>query len=212
MRCTAPLATTADAAALRPWAARLRAVFEAPAAADKAQLIDALLVAADCRPRLVSHGAGKPFHFHYAPVETGLAARVRALTAAGLGHVVDGGAGDRLRACDRPGCGVAFIDTSRNGRRHFCSVRCANQVNVANHRQRRRVRASRHRACTSWRRQAERRRRLRSAAAAGRRGAGGAASRLGRAEVAEEEPLGAVELEPRHRHMVAGIGVQALLR
>jgi predicted RNA-binding Zn ribbon-like protein len=134
-----PLATTADAAALGPWAARLRAVFEAPAAADKAPLVDALLVAADCRPRLVSHGPGKPFHFHYAPVETGLAARVRALTAAGLGHVVDGGAGDRLRACDRPGCGVAFIDTSRNGRRRFCSVRCANQVNVANHRQRRRV-------------------------------------------------------------------------
>ena len=103
-----PLATTGDAAALRPWAVRLRAVFEAPVAADKARLIDALLVAADCRPRLVSHGAGKPFHFHYAPVETGLAARVLALTAAGLGHVVDGGAGDRLRACDRPGCGVAF--------------------------------------------------------------------------------------------------------
>ena len=103
------------------------------------QLTDALLVAADCRPRLVSHGGGRPFHFHYAPVETGLAARVRALTAAGLGHVVDGGGGARLRACDRPGCGVAFIDTSRNGRRRFCSVRCANQVNVASHRQRRRA-------------------------------------------------------------------------
>ena len=132
-------ATAAQAAALRPWAARLRAVFEAADVADKARLADALLVAADCRPRLVSHAAGKPFHFHYAPVETGLAARVRALTAAGLGHVVDGGAGARLRACDRPGCGVAFIDTSRNGRRRFCSVRCANQVNVATHRQRRRA-------------------------------------------------------------------------
>jgi len=133
------LGTAADAAALRPWTARLREVFEATAVADKARLTDALLVAADCRPRLVSHGGGKPFHFHYAPVETGLAARVRALTAAGLGHVVDGGAGARLRACDRPGCGVAFIDTSRNGRRRFCSVRCANQVNVASHRRRRRV-------------------------------------------------------------------------
>ena len=132
-------APEAEAAALRPWAARLRAVFEAADVADKARLADALLVAADCRPRLVSHAAGKPFHFHYAPVETGLAARVRALTAAGLGHVVDGGAGARLRACDRPGCGVAFIDTSRNGRRRFCSVRCANQVNVATHRQRRRA-------------------------------------------------------------------------
>jgi predicted RNA-binding Zn ribbon-like protein len=130
------LGTAADAAALRPWTARLREVFEATAVADKARLADALLVAADCRPRLVSHGGGKPFHFHYAPVETGLAARVRALTAAGLGHVVDGGAGARLRVCDRPGCGVAFIDTSRNGRRRFCCVRCANQVNVANHRRR----------------------------------------------------------------------------
>jgi predicted RNA-binding Zn ribbon-like protein len=137
-----PRATAADAAALRPWAARLRAVFEAAAVAGKAQLTDALLVAADCRPRLVSHGPGQPFHFHYAPVETGLAARVRALTAAGLGHVLDGGAGARLRACDRPGCGVAFIDTSRNGRRRFCSVRCANQVNVAGHRQRQRGAAS----------------------------------------------------------------------
>ena len=132
-------ATAAEAAALHPWAPRLRAVFEAAEVAGKARLTDALLVAADCRPRLVSHGAGQPFHFHYAPVETGLAARVRALTAAGLGHVVDGGGGARLRVCDRPGCGVAFIDTSRNGRRRFCSVRCANQVNVTNHRQRQRA-------------------------------------------------------------------------
>jgi predicted RNA-binding Zn ribbon-like protein len=136
-----PMATAAQAAALRPWAARLRQVFEAPAVDGKARLTDALLVAADCRPRLVSHGAGKPHHFHYAPVQTGLAARVRALTAAGLAHVIDGGGGTRLRACDRAGCDVAFIDTSRNGRRHFCCVRCANQVNVASHRQRRRDRS-----------------------------------------------------------------------
>jgi predicted RNA-binding Zn ribbon-like protein len=133
-----PAVTEEDAAALRPWSARLRAVFEAPSVAAKAGLADALLVAADCRPRLVSHGAGRPHHFHYAPVETGLAARVRALTAAGLAHVIDAGGGTRLRACDRDGCGTAFLDTSRNGRRHFCAVRCANQVNVANHRQRRR--------------------------------------------------------------------------
>ena len=139
MRCTARWRrrrTPPRSARGRPGCAR----YSRPRpAADKARLADALLVAADCRPRLVSHGPGKPYHFHYAPVETGLAARVRALTAAGLGHVIDGGAGARLRVCDRPGCGVAFIDTSRNGRRRFCSVRCANQVNVANHRQRRRV-------------------------------------------------------------------------
>jgi predicted RNA-binding Zn ribbon-like protein len=135
-----PAATAADAAALRPWTARLRAVFAADGVAARALLADALLVDADCRPRLVSHADGQPFHFHYAPAEGSLAARVRALTASGLAHVIDGGAGARLRACDRAGCGVAFLDTSRNGRRRFCSVRCANQVNVAAHRQRTRTR------------------------------------------------------------------------
>ena len=131
--------TTADEVrALRPWAGRLRQVFEAGTVAEKAEHADALLVAADCRPRLVSHGAGLPVHFHYAPVRTGLAARVKALTAAGVAHVIDGGGGSRLRACSRSGCGVVFLDTSRNGRRHFCTVRCANQVNVANHRLRQR--------------------------------------------------------------------------
>ena len=133
-----PHVAAEDALALSAWAVRLREVFASPAVTEKAELTDALLLAADCRPRLVSHGAGKPHHFHYAPVQTGLAARVRALTAAGLAHVIDGGGGTRLRACARDGCGVAFLDTSRNGRRHFCGVRCANQVNVANHRRRQR--------------------------------------------------------------------------
>jgi predicted RNA-binding Zn ribbon-like protein len=133
-------ATADDALALRPWVARLREVFEAGPVAVKAELADALLVAADCRPRLVSHGAGQPFHFHYAPVGWDLAARVRALTAAGLAHVIDAGGAPRLRSCVRPGCGVVFLDTSRNGRRHFCTLRCANQVNVTAHRQRERQR------------------------------------------------------------------------
>jgi predicted RNA-binding Zn ribbon-like protein len=131
-----PMTSADEATALRPWAARLREIFEAGNVEEKAERADALLVAADCRPRLVSHGAGLPFHLHYAPVLTGLAARAKALTAAGVAHVIDYGGGSRLRVCDRAGCGVAFIDTSRNGRRHFCSVRCANQVNVANHRDR----------------------------------------------------------------------------
>lgn len=133
-----PAATAAQVRVLRPWAQRLREIFEAGTVTEKAQRADALLVAADCRPRLVSHGPGLPFHFHYAPVRTGLAARVKSLTAAGLAHVIDDGAGSRLRACRRAGCGTVFLDTSRNARRHFCSIRCANQVNVANHRRRQR--------------------------------------------------------------------------
>jgi len=58
---------------------------------------DDLLLAADRGPRLVSHDTGLPFHFHYVSVQAGLAARVKALTAAGLAHVIDDGAGPRLR-------------------------------------------------------------------------------------------------------------------
>jgi len=133
-----PAATAAQMRAIGSWARRLREVFEAGTVAEKAERADALLVAADCRPRLVSHGAGLPFHFHYVSVHAGLGARVKALTAAGVAHVIDDEGGSRLGACSRDGCRTVFIDTSRNGRRHFCSVRCANQVNVANHRLRRR--------------------------------------------------------------------------
>jgi predicted RNA-binding Zn ribbon-like protein len=136
-----PEPTAAQARALRPWAGRLRAIFEAGPVAAKAGLADELLVSARCMPRLVSHGEGLPFHLHYAPVRDDLPARVRALTAAGIAHLIDDGFGDRLGACARRGCATAFIDTSRNGGRKFCSVRCANQVNVALHRSRQRARA-----------------------------------------------------------------------
>ena len=77
--------------------------------------------------------SGQPYHLHYVAAGAGLPARVRALTAAGLAHAIDDGAGHRLRVCGRR-LRAAFVDTSRNGRRQFCSVRCANQVNVARHR------------------------------------------------------------------------------
>ena len=129
-----PTVTGRQIRALEPWAGALRTVFEAATEAERAERADALLIAADCRPRLVRHADGLPFHLHYAPVRAGLAARVRALTAGGLAHVIDDGSGFRLRVCQRAGCGIAFLDVSRNGRRRFCSLRCANQVNVANHR------------------------------------------------------------------------------
>ncbi|WP_425086266.1 CGNR zinc finger domain-containing protein, partial [Streptomyces hainanensis] len=49
---------------------------------------------------------------------------------------VAGGEGP-LRVARR-GCGLAYVDTSRNGRRAYCSVRCANNDAVARHREQRR--------------------------------------------------------------------------
>jgi predicted RNA-binding Zn ribbon-like protein len=132
-----PVPASGQLAALRAWAARLREVFDAADPDGQARAVDTLLRASDCRPSLVSHD-GQPYHLHYAPVTTDLVARVKALTAAGLAHVIAEGGGHRIRCCQRAGCANVFVDVSRNGGRCFCSVRCANQVNVARHRARHR--------------------------------------------------------------------------
>jgi predicted RNA-binding Zn ribbon-like protein len=41
---------------------------------------------------------------------------------------------DRLGRCVAPACGRAFVDTSANRSRRYCSTRCATRVNVATHR------------------------------------------------------------------------------
>jgi predicted RNA-binding Zn ribbon-like protein len=133
-----PVPGEAELADLRDWTARLRSVFEPLAEAERAELVNDLLVESDCRPRLITHD-GLPHHLHYRPLAGDLAARVKAFTAAGLAYLIAEGWGSRLGRCQRDGCAVAFVDTSRNGTRRFCSVRCANQVNVSNHRVRRRT-------------------------------------------------------------------------
>jgi hypothetical protein len=131
-----PAADEATAGELGRWAEKLRPPFETTGT-DQAAAVDALLVASDARPRLVSHD-GQPHHLHYAPLNADLTSRVKALTAAGLAQLIADGAAGRLGSCAREGCAVVFVDTSRNGRRAFCSVRCANAVNVQRHRARRR--------------------------------------------------------------------------
>jgi hypothetical protein len=41
---------------------------------------------------------------------------------------------ERIRACGANPCRQIFVDTSRNGRRPYCSRRCANRVNQSRHR------------------------------------------------------------------------------
>jgi predicted RNA-binding Zn ribbon-like protein len=131
-----PTVDETAAGELRRWAERLRLAFETTGA-EQAAVVGALLIAADCRPRLVSHD-GLPHHLHNAPLDADVTTRVKALTAAGLAQLIADGAAGRLGSCTREGCPVVFVDTSRNGRRTFCSVRCANAVNVQRHRARRR--------------------------------------------------------------------------
>ena len=60
---------------------------------------------------------------------------MKAYTASGLAHAFCQDPG-RLGRCDRDGREIVDVDTSRNGRRRYCSTRCANRVYVAEHRER----------------------------------------------------------------------------
>ncbi|MGM1063747.1 CGNR zinc finger domain-containing protein [Saccharothrix sp. Mg75] len=115
---------------LTRWAARLSPVFDHTP--DRVALVNALLAEAAARPYVSTHD-DRPPHLHFAPEDAPTPDRVRAFTAAGLAHVVCEDPG-RLGRCARPGCAVVYVDTSRNGRRRYCTTRCANRVHVAAHR------------------------------------------------------------------------------
>ena len=119
---------------------RLRAIFEAEEDHRAAELINALLVESHALPQLTAHD-GEPWHLHYTALEEPLAVRLAAETAMGLAAVLRAGGIERMSTCADDRCGDVFVDTSRNRSRRFCSETCANRLNVAAHRARRRAQA-----------------------------------------------------------------------
>jgi len=128
----------AEARELTRWADRLRPVFAETDVTRRVRLVNELLAAVAAPPYISQHDGRAP-HFHYAEHDAPLVHRVQAYTAGGLAHALCDDP-DRIGRCDRPACGTVFVDTSRNGRRRFCSTRCANQSHVADHRRRRQER------------------------------------------------------------------------
>ena len=119
-------ATRRDVAALRPLRDRLRAVFEAVDAGRPRQAVDrlnALLVDHPIRPQISGHD-DSDWHLHL--TERGdVAARYAANAVMGLAVLVTQLGLDRLGICAAAGCRNAFVDTSTNRSRRYCSDRCA---------------------------------------------------------------------------------------
>ena len=124
---------------LAGWIDRLRAVFTEPDLTRRVRLVNELLATVASPPYISQHDGRAP-HFHYAEHDAPLVQRVKAYTAGGLAHALCDDP-HRIGRCDRAGCDTVFVDTSRNGRRRFCTTRCANQAHVADHRERRRQRS-----------------------------------------------------------------------
>lgn len=134
------LCATPDVAILRELRAALHPVFEDAVAGRPRRGVDrlnVLLSRANVRPQLVAHD-GHGLHLHLAEQPTSVGASFSAAALMGLATVVSEQGLDRLGVCEAPGCGHAFLDTSSNRTRRYCSERCATRENVAALRARRR--------------------------------------------------------------------------
>jgi predicted RNA-binding Zn ribbon-like protein len=129
----------AQARALAGWMEGVRPVFGEADARRQIALVNGLLADATTSVRVSVHDGHSP-HLHYITNTEDPVARISAAIAGGLAVAVCGAGGSCLGRCHRDGCATVYVDTSRNGRRRFCSLVCANRVNVAAHRARSTVR------------------------------------------------------------------------
>ncbi|WP_326600073.1 CGNR zinc finger domain-containing protein [Streptomyces sp. NBC_01803] len=127
-----------DLRAVRGVRERFAAIFAAPSDRAAAELINALVAAAGTTPRLTDHD-GHDWHVHYFAPGASVAEHLAADCGMALGFIVVAGERERLRRCEAPGCGRAFVDLSRNRSRRYCSSRtCGNRLHVAAYRARQR--------------------------------------------------------------------------
>ncbi|MFJ8644623.1 CGNR zinc finger domain-containing protein [Streptomyces sp. NPDC093546] len=144
-------ATDADVTRFRSVRARLRAVFTAADAGDQTQAVDllnSLLLEFPVSPQISGHDyldeEGRPrWHLHLADHPSNATAGYAAIAAMGLAiHLTEFGA-DRLGLCQAAPCRNAYLDTSTNRSRRYCSDRCATRANVAAYRARKRLETER---------------------------------------------------------------------
>jgi predicted RNA-binding Zn ribbon-like protein len=126
--------TEAEAVRILAWAGRLSPAFGEPDLDRQVNVVNGLLRDSVSHPYISRHD-GRPPHMHYAHEDDDAVTRTQAFTAAGVAHALCMDPA-RLGRCANEGCDVVYVDTSRNGRRRFCSTRCATRVYVADHRSR----------------------------------------------------------------------------
>jgi predicted RNA-binding Zn ribbon-like protein len=101
-------------------------------------LVNELLREASALPQLVKHD-GWEYHVHATSPDAPLADRMAVDLAMAMADVIRTGELGRLRYCAADDCEHVLIDLSKNRSRRFCGLSCANRVNVAAYRSRRRA-------------------------------------------------------------------------
>ncbi|MGP3926628.1 CGNR zinc finger domain-containing protein [Streptomyces sp. 8N616] len=144
-------ATDADVTRLRAVRARLRAVFEAADEGEEVRAVDllnALLMEFPVSPQISGHELrdedGRPkWHMHIADHAANATAGYTAAAVMGLAFQLTDLGVDRLGICRATPCRNAYLDTSTNRSRRYCSDRCATRANVAAYRARKRLETER---------------------------------------------------------------------
>jgi predicted RNA-binding Zn ribbon-like protein len=131
-----PALTEDQANALTALAERVREVFTASSSGDvarAARIVNDLLEEFGAAPRLdPARGGGFTLHFHGR--DTSIVLGWGAGIAAGLAMAIGSDLAGRLGVCQADPCDRAYIDTSYNHGKRFCSRRCQSRVKAAAHR------------------------------------------------------------------------------
>ncbi|GAA4837964.1 CGNR zinc finger domain-containing protein [Kitasatospora terrestris] len=108
-------------------------VVDAPDERQRAERLNRLLAVTASHPRLTDHADGG-WHLHYRDDHLPLAAVLSSLIAVGTAFHLVGRGMHRLGRCAVTECPTIFADTTRTGRRRYCSQKCANRDAVRRHR------------------------------------------------------------------------------
>jgi len=125
----------AELDAIRALRSRMARVWEM-SKDEAAAWVNAELMKASALPQLVRHDHWD-YHLHATPSDAPLADRMAVEAAMALADVIRSDQLERLRLCAAEDCDDVLVDLSKNRSRRFCSLSCANRVNVAAYRQRR---------------------------------------------------------------------------
>ena len=117
---------------------QVRATLDATTEDHAAQAAAALVTRAGRGPILDRDADGRLQWYVVTSPEATIADEMAALIGTALLGVLRALSHDRFRHCAAPACHGMFVDTSRAGRRRYCTPDlCGNRLNVANHRARR---------------------------------------------------------------------------
>ncbi len=129
-------ATERDLAAVKALRETLRALWTSDDLSALQDGLNRLIAGQDLRVEYAVHDGILETRLR-AAAGAPLADQLAAAAAVGLSWAIRTHGPDRMRACSAAPCKDVFIDTSKNATRRFCSERCANRFNVAQHRARR---------------------------------------------------------------------------